>query len=48
MLGCFAAALNVNELGCCFPGALAGIWGILMLVRDEGRRYFRIAPRGAG
>ena len=42
--GCIAAILNVNELACCVPGALAGIWGILMLVRDDGRRYFRIAP----
>ena len=45
LLGCVAAVLNINELGCCFPGGIAGVWGILMLVRDDGRRYFRIAPR---
>jgi hypothetical protein len=42
--GCIAAAVNVNELACCVPGAIAGFWGILMLVRDDGRRYFRIVP----
>lgn len=45
MLGCIAGILNINELGCCFIGAIAGVWGILVLVRDDGRRYFRIAPK---
>lgn len=39
MLGCVAAALNLNA-GCCVPGAIAGLWGFLMLARDDGRRYF--------
>ncbi len=39
LLGCAAAAVNLNE-GCCIPGAIAGLWGFLMLVRDDGRRYF--------
>lgn len=45
VLGCVAAAVNVNHL-CCVPGVFAGIWGILVLVRDEGRAYFRrgLAP----
>jgi len=42
--GCIAAAVNVNELACCVPGAISGFWGILMLVRDDGRRYFGIKP----
>jgi hypothetical protein len=40
LAGCVAALLNVNHL-CCIPGAVAGIWGILALARDEGRAYFR-------
>lgn len=38
-LGCLAAVLNINH-GCCFPGAVAGIWGAAVLVSNEGRRYF--------
>lgn len=37
--GCVAAFLSVNPC-CCVPGAVAGLWGGLMLARDEGRRYF--------
>ena len=40
LLACVAAILNVNHL-CCLPGAVAGVWGILALVRDEARAYFR-------
>lgn len=39
-LGCFAAALNINEQLCCLPGAIVGFWGILRLVHDEGKAYF--------
>jgi hypothetical protein len=39
ILGCVASILNLNT-GCCVPGAVAGIWGLLMLVRDEGRKHF--------
>lgn len=39
LLGCAAAAVNVNNL-CCLPGGAAGLWGLLMLVRDENRRHF--------
>lgn len=38
--GCVAAALNVVGL-CCVPGAVAGLWGLLMLGSDEGRAHFR-------
>ena len=44
LLGCVAAAVNVNHL-CCIPGAFIGAWGILSLARDEGRAHFGIAPR---
>ena len=39
LLGCLAAAVNVNYL-CCVPGFGAGAWAALMLVRDEGRKHF--------
>lgn len=45
LAGCVAAAVNVNHL-CCIPGAMLGGWGVLGLVRDEGRAYFGIRPRG--
>jgi hypothetical protein len=38
-LGCVAAALNVPHL-CCVPGAVAGLWGLLMLSSEEGRAHF--------
>ncbi|OWK41868.1 hypothetical protein [Fimbriiglobus ruber] len=44
LIGCLAAIVNVNHL-CCVPGAITGIWGILSLVRDEGRAHFRLSPR---
>jgi len=39
LLACFAAVLNFNH-ACCFPGAIVGLWGILTLVRDDGRKHF--------
>jgi hypothetical protein len=36
---CVLAALNIAH-GCCIPGALAGLWGLLMLNSDEGREHF--------
>ena len=44
ILGCLAAAVNVNHL-CCIPGACLGAWGVLSLARDEGRAHFGIASR---
>jgi hypothetical protein len=37
--GCVGAALNVTGL-CCVPGAVAGLWGLLMLNSEEGRTHF--------
>ena len=45
--GCVAAIVNVNHL-CCIPGGVAGVWGILSLVRDDGRLHFGIQPAGRG
>ena len=39
-VGCVAAALNFTHL-CCVPGAIAGLWGMLMINSDEGRAHFR-------
>ena len=38
-LGCVLAVLHV-AYGCCLPGALAGLWGLLMLSSAEGREHF--------
>ena len=38
-VGCVLAALNAPHL-CCVPGALFGLWGLLMLISDEGREHF--------
>ncbi|WP_439621951.1 hypothetical protein [Gemmata sp.] len=38
-LGCLAASLNVPHL-CCVPGAVVGLWALLMLSSDEGRAHF--------
>jgi hypothetical protein len=43
--GCVAAIVNVNHL-CCLPGAVAGVWGLAVLARDDVRAYFK--GRGAG
>lgn len=44
VLGCVAAIVNVNHL-CCVPGGIVGVWGILSLVRDEGRSHFGIGTK---
>jgi hypothetical protein len=36
---CVLATLNFVHC-CCVPGALAGLWGLLMLGSDEGREHF--------
>lgn len=36
---CVLACLNVAHL-CCVPGAVAGIWGLLMLGSQEAREHF--------
>jgi hypothetical protein len=38
-LGCLLAMINISH-GCCIPGAVAGLWGILMLNSEEGRGHF--------
>lgn len=38
-LGCVLAAVNLPHL-CCVPGAVFGLWGLLMLMSDEGREHF--------
>ena len=38
-VACVLASLNMAH-GCCIPGALAGLWGLLMLSSDEGREHF--------
>jgi hypothetical protein len=38
--GCVLAMLNVAH-GCCVPGAVAGLWGLLMLNSEEAREHFR-------
>jgi hypothetical protein len=45
VLGCIAASLNLPHL-CCVPGAIAGVWGLLMLSSDEGRGHFGPASTG--
>jgi hypothetical protein len=38
-VGCVAASVNLAN-GCCVPGALFGLWGMLLLNSDEGRAHF--------
>lgn len=38
-IGCLAAGLNPVGL-CCLPGALVGLWGLLLLQSAEGRGHF--------
>jgi hypothetical protein len=38
-VGCVVAVLNVPH-GCCIPGAVFGVWGLLMLMSEEGRAHF--------
>jgi hypothetical protein len=39
LVGCFAGMLNFNS-ACCVPAGIAGLWGLLVLVRDDGRKFF--------
>jgi hypothetical protein len=39
LVGCVAGMLNLNSL-CCVPAGIAGLWGILVLARDDGRKFF--------
>ena len=39
LAGCVAGMLNLNS-ACCVPAGIAGLWGILVLVRDDGRKFF--------
>ncbi|HJZ55318.1 MAG TPA: hypothetical protein VKE74_10185 [Gemmataceae bacterium] len=39
-LGCTLAAINLPHL-CCIPGAVFGLWGLLMLMSEEGRAHFQ-------
>ena len=45
LFGCVAAMTTVGQ-ACCIPGTIAGLWGILALVRDDGRAHFGIRPNG--
>jgi hypothetical protein len=38
-IACIVAALNFPNL-CCLPGAIFGLWGLLMLNSDEAREHF--------
>lgn len=38
-LGCALAVFNFAN-GCCIPGAVFGVWGLLMLMSEEGRGHF--------
>jgi hypothetical protein len=38
-IGCLAAGLNLVGL-CCLPGAMVGLWGLLLLQSEEGRGHF--------
>jgi hypothetical protein len=40
LLGCLAAMVNFNH-NCFIPGLLVGVWGVVMLVRDDVREHFR-------
>jgi hypothetical protein len=39
-VGCVLAMVNIAN-ACCIPGAVAGLWGLLMLNSEEGRGHFR-------
>jgi hypothetical protein len=39
-LGCVLASVNFPNL-CCVPGAVFGLWGLLMLHAHEGRSHFQ-------
>jgi hypothetical protein len=42
-IGCLAAGLNLVGL-CCLPGAIVGLWGLLLLQSEEGRGHFGLPP----
>ncbi len=42
-LGCIAAAFNLVGL-CCLPGALVGLWALLLMQSAEGRGHFGLPP----
>lgn len=44
LLGCVSAMVTVGQ-ACCIPGIVAGLWGLLVLVRDDGRTHFGIRPK---
>lgn len=44
LLGCLTAVLTIGQ-ACCIPGMVAGLWGFLTLVRDDGRAHFGIRPK---
>jgi hypothetical protein len=39
-IGCLAAIVNIQH-GCCFPGFIAGIWGMFTLISDEGLKHYQ-------
>ena len=39
LLGCVAGTFAAPQL-CCVPGAVFGLWGLLMLMGEEGRAQF--------
>lgn len=40
---CLLSALNSPDIGCCFIGVVLGVWGFMVLISDDGQRYFRRA-----
>jgi hypothetical protein len=38
-LSCVAASVNIPQF-CCVPGAIAGLWGLVLLRSAEGRAHF--------
>lgn len=45
-IGCGLALLNINH-ACCVPGAIVGIWGVIALISEDGRRHFNKTVAGA-
>jgi hypothetical protein len=39
LLGCVLAVVNLGNL-CCVPGAVVGVWGLILLLTTEGREHF--------
>jgi hypothetical protein len=40
-IGSFASLANAPDLGCCFLGLILAPWGLMALIGNDGRRYFR-------